>query len=82
MENRIIEIVEFGLQKSLIQRKNNPINELIETNLMIQELNQLLDYNNLDQPSGFATTAELMMVLGKSIDDSLDIHNYLNNNNE
>jgi hypothetical protein len=61
MENRIIEIVEFGFQKSLIQRKNNPINELIETNLLIQELNQLLDYNNPNAKFGSEPNEVLWM---------------------
>lgn len=46
MKGRIIEIVELGQPQSLIQRENAPITELIETNLLIKELNeQLLQYN-------------------------------------
>lgn len=42
MKNKIIEIVELGFPKSLIQRENEPITELIETNLLVKELNQAL----------------------------------------
>jgi hypothetical protein len=42
MKNRIIEIIELGLPKSLIQRENKPTSELIETNLLVEELNQAL----------------------------------------
>lgn len=42
MQSRIIEIVELGQPKSLIQRENEPITELIDTNLLIDELNQAL----------------------------------------
>lgn len=42
MKSKIIEIVEFGQPKSLIQRENEPITELIDTNLLIEELNQAL----------------------------------------
>ena len=42
MKNKIIEIVEIGLPKSLIQRENEPITELIETNLLVEELNEAL----------------------------------------
>jgi hypothetical protein len=42
MKNKIIEIVELGFPKSLIQRENEPITELIETNLLVKELNQEL----------------------------------------
>lgn len=42
MKSRIIEIVELGHPKSLIQRENEPITELIDTNFLIEELNQVL----------------------------------------
>ena len=42
MKERIIEIVEFGQPQSLIQRENAPITELIQTDLLIQELNEQL----------------------------------------
>jgi len=82
MKNRIIEIIELGLPKSLIQRENEPITELIETNLLVEELNQALRLfavsgSSLDEPCGYVTTAELMITFGKSINDSLDIHNDL-----
>ena len=80
MKSKIIEIVELGQPKSLIQRENEPITELIDTNLLIEELNQALRLfavsgSGLCEPSGYATTVELMMALGKSTDDALDIHN-------
>lgn len=40
MKGRIIEIVEIGQPQSLIQRESDPITELIETNLLIEELNE------------------------------------------
>lgn len=80
--NRIIEIIELGLPKSLIQRENEHTSELIETNLLVEELNQALRLfavsgSSLDEPCGYATTTELMFALGKSANDSLDIHNDL-----
>jgi len=46
MKNRIIEICELGQPKSIIQRENVPITELIKTDSLIEELNkQLLLYN-------------------------------------
>ena len=42
MKSKIIEIVELGQPKSLIQRENEPITELIDTNLLVEELNQAL----------------------------------------
>ena len=33
--------------------------------------------SGLDEPFGYATTAELMIMFGKSVDDALDIHNEL-----
>ena len=45
MENRIIEIVVLGKPQSIIQREGNPITELIQTHILIEELNdQLLLY--------------------------------------
>ena len=43
-----------------------------------KNLNMVDTNNNLDEPSNeYATTAELMLMFGKSIDESLDIHNDL-----
>ena len=47
MNTRIIEIVELGQPKSLIQRENAPITELIETNILIKELNEQLALCNV-----------------------------------
>ena len=33
--------------------------------------------SGLDEPFGYATTAELMLMFGKNIDEALDIHNDL-----
>ena len=82
MKDRIIEIVELGQPQSLIQRENAPITELIKTDLLIEELNEQLRLYNvsnsgLDEPFGYATTAELMLMFGKSVDEALDIHNEL-----
>jgi hypothetical protein len=33
--------------------------------------------SDLDEPFGYATTAELMLMFGKSVDEALDIHNDL-----
>lgn len=33
--------------------------------------------SGLDEPFGHATTAELMLMFGKSVDEALDIHNDL-----
>jgi hypothetical protein len=33
--------------------------------------------SGLDEPTGYATTAELMLMFGKTIDEALDIHNDL-----
>jgi hypothetical protein len=43
-----------------------------------KNLNVVDTNNNLDEPSNeYATTAELMLMFGKSVDESLDIHNDL-----
>lgn len=44
-----------------------------------QENLNISDVSNsgLDEPFGYATTAELMLMLGKSVDEALDIHNDL-----
>ncbi len=43
-----------------------------------KNLNIVDTNNNLDEPSNeYATTAELMLMFGKSVDESLDIHNDL-----
>ena len=43
-----------------------------------KNLNIVDTNNNLDEPSDeYATTAELMLMFGKSINESLDIHNDL-----
>ena len=43
-----------------------------------KNLNVVDTNNNLDEPSDeYATTAELMLMFGKSVDESLDIHNDL-----
>ena len=33
--------------------------------------------DGLDEPFGYATTAELMLMFGKGVDEALDIHNHL-----
>lgn len=54
MKERIIEIVELGQPKSLIQRENTPITELIKTDVLIKELNeQLRLYNIVGQSEQF-----------------------------
>lgn len=47
MKGRIIEIVGLGQPKSLIQRENAPITELIETDLLVEELNEQLGKHNV-----------------------------------
>lgn len=47
MKERIIEIVELGQPKSLIQRENSPITELIKTDMLIEELNEQLRLYNV-----------------------------------
>ena len=47
MKVRIIEIVELGQPQSLIQRENDPITELIKTDLLIEELNEQLRLYNV-----------------------------------
>lgn len=49
MKSRIIEIVEFGQPKSLIQRKNNSVTELVDTNILIEELNEALRTIDCDE---------------------------------
>lgn len=44
MKNKIIEILELGQPKSIIQRENEPISELINTCDLIEEINQQLGY--------------------------------------
>ena len=40
--NKIIEICELGTPKSIIQRENEPISEIIDTDILIEELNKQL----------------------------------------
>ena len=47
MKNRIIEICELGQPKSIIQRENEPITELIKTDSLIEELNKQLLLHNV-----------------------------------
>lgn len=50
MKNRIIEIIEIGQTKSLIQRENSPTSELIRTDFLVEELNKILTvekYNSI-----------------------------------
>jgi hypothetical protein len=43
-----------------------------------KNLNVVDTNNNLDEPSNeYVTTTELMLMFGKSVDESLDIHNDL-----
>lgn len=42
MKGKIVEIVDLGHPKSIIQRENEPITELIDTNLLVEEINQTL----------------------------------------
>jgi len=45
-KKQIIEIVEIGNPKSLIHRLDSPIDELIKTADLIDELNKILSSNN------------------------------------
>lgn len=54
MKSRIIEIVEFGQPKSLIQRINNSVTELIDTNILIEELNETLRAIDRDEKYSLA----------------------------
>jgi len=47
LENRIVEIIEIGYPVSLIQREDSPISELINTNQMMEELNEQLEKSTL-----------------------------------
>jgi hypothetical protein len=42
MENRIIEIIEIGEPKILIQREKSDVSELIDTVDLILEINSIL----------------------------------------
>lgn len=42
MKNKIIEIVELGYPQSIIQRQDEPITELILTDLLVEEINKQL----------------------------------------
>jgi len=44
MKNRIIEICELGQPQSIIHRENEPITELIKTEVLIKELNEAINY--------------------------------------
>ena len=46
MKNRIIEICELGQPKSIIHRENEPITELIKTEVLIKELNEAINYTH------------------------------------
>lgn len=42
MANKIIEILEIRFPKSIIQREGEPISELIETEQLVEEINNQL----------------------------------------
>jgi hypothetical protein len=42
MKNRIIQICELGQPKSIINREDEPISELIKTTDLVEELNEQL----------------------------------------
>ena len=46
MKNRIIEICELGQPQSIIHRENEPITELIRTEVLIKELNKAINYTH------------------------------------
>ena len=46
MKNRIIEICELGQPQSIIHRENEPITELIKTEVLIKELNEAINYTH------------------------------------
>ena len=46
MKNRIIEICELGQPQSIIHRENEPITELIRTEVLIKELNEAINYTH------------------------------------
>ena len=46
MKNRIIEICELGQPQSIIHRENEPITELIKTEVLIKELNEAVNYTH------------------------------------
>jgi len=54
------------------------VNKNTELNKTDKKLH-ISDVSNsgLDEPFGYATTAELMLMFGKSVDKALDIHNEL-----
>ena len=52
--------------------KNTELNKT-DKNLHISDVSN----SGLDEPFGYATTAELMLMFGKSVDKALDIHNEL-----
>jgi hypothetical protein len=56
-------------------KKDNKNDELDDTDKKLH----ISDVSNsgLDEPFGYATTAELMLIFGKSVDEALDIHNNL-----
>ena len=50
-----------------------------QNNQEVDKVLHIADVSNsgLDEPFGYATTAELMLMFGKNIDEALDIHNDL-----
>ena len=46
MKNRIIEICELGQPQSIIHRENEPITELIKTEVLIKEINEAINYTH------------------------------------
>jgi hypothetical protein len=49
MKNRIIEILEIGFPQSIIQREGEPISELIFTEQLVEEINNILNLTNNDK---------------------------------
>jgi hypothetical protein len=62
--SRIIEIIEIGYPKSLIQRQNELISELVETNNLIDELNLMLK-PFVEQREQFYCVSSDSLVYGK-----------------
>ena len=76
MKNRIIEICELGQPKSIIQRENEPITELIKTDSLIEELNKQLLLHNVSQQRELLRIMEYLSTYW-GIDEVIDCTKHL-----
>lgn len=71
MKNRIIEILEIGFPKSIIQREGEPISELILTEQLANEINKQIIINKINLKLKIKTMDENLAKLIENQQDEI-----------